>query len=214
MAMLHYQRVGADTVGTTTGTRETIGTITLPSNCTNVYGILAQRGSSATTTAAEATQGKFYVNPRSIGIQEFNFFGATPGGGTCATNIGGYWDTGIYVPFRALGPPANETVTFTYDTITEMTQEDYAQVFLLTSNGGIDQSVLAQRGHSLNALQKWCDWSESARDIDIYDSTSEVMAQTISVPASVGLIHAMAVTVSSTDNTTAGEHFAGYIMNN
>ena len=203
--MLHYQRVGADTVGTTTGTRETIGTITIPSNCTNVYGILAQRGSSATTTAAEACQGKFYVNPRSIGIQEFNFMGGTPTGGGCATNIGSSYDPGIYVPFRNLAPPANETITFTYDTLIEMTQEDYAQVFLLTSNGGIDQSVLAQRGESLTALQKWCDWSETARDVDIYDSTSEVMAQTISVPASVGLIHAMSVTVASTDNTTAGE---------
>ena len=98
--MLHYQRVGADTVGTTVDTKETVGTITIPSNTTNVYGILAQRGSSGTTTAAEAGVGEFFVNPRSIGIQEFNFPSNGSGGGA-ATNEAGVYDSGTFIPFRA-----------------------------------------------------------------------------------------------------------------
>ena len=211
MPMLHYQRVGADTLGTTAATRETIGTITIPSNATNVWAIIAQRGSTATTTADEGCVADFFVQPNSIGLAEFSFASAQPTGGGAATNEAGVYDPGTYVPFRALSTCANEQVTFSYEAPFAMTQEDYGQAFLLTSNGGIDATVLDQRGEGLSALKKWCDWSVTAWDADIYDSTSEVMAETITVPASVGLIHAAMVTVVPTDNLTAGEHFAGYI---
>ena len=69
MPMLHYQRVGADAVGTTAATYETVGTITLPSNATNVHAMIFQNASTATMTTAEAVHGQFIVNPRSLALK-------------------------------------------------------------------------------------------------------------------------------------------------
>ena len=211
--MLHYQRVGADTVGTTIATPEAVGTITIPSNATNVHAFIFQAGSTATQTTAEAVHGEFEVNPRSIGTQTFTVLSGHGCGAGAATNEGPIYDPGLFYLYKPTsGSVANEQVTFRYDALApEPTTEMYVQAFLLSSNGGIDTAVLKNRGEPLNALSSYSNWSDTAWDADIGDVVSEQFANNISVPANVSLIHAITVVVNGDAVYTAGEHLAGYL---
>ena len=145
MAMLHYQTINADALGTTAGTRESIGSITIPSNATNLWGLYAQTVGTSVTTAAEAVSGKFILEMASLGKKTLQFMAPQGIGGSPATNIPPTFDYGIFHPYRSTtgNAVANETLNFYYDALDpEPTEEKCVQISILSSNGGINQDVL------------------------------------------------------------------------
>ena len=214
MGKLRIQVVGADTVGSTYGSRETIGTVTLPSDCEELLGFLVQRGSTATTTTAEATQGRVFAQS-ALFYDMLELTCGQPTGSGAATNEAGVWDPGIFYPVRKRDSKmkvANEKITFYYDTQIEMTQEDYVQVFVFSTEGGIDKTVMSQRGDPLTAINKIVDWSGICFDGAINAAVSEAInTQTVTVPAGVEVIHGVVVTVANDAVNTAGEHLAAYV---
>lgn len=214
MAMLHYQRVAADAVGTTARTREAIGSITLPNNATKLHGLIIQTESTGAMTTAEAFQptviieGNELLNTSSMECMTSNGFG-----GGAGTNEGGRFDPGFYIPIQT-NPginPANVTIDFYADLLLDATSESYAQVWALSSNGAIDEAVFKNRGHGLAALNTKCRWWATAFDIDIGDAATELFANNVTVPSYVKLITGMLVSVSTDAVPTADEHFAGYL---
>ena len=212
MVILHYYRNGADTLGTTTGAEETIGTYQIPSKATAFYGWIFQDTSTATTTTAEGTQGKFIVNSPEItgGAQTFLAgSGSMAGGGT---NESSTYDPGIFIPFLPLHGFKNSTITYTYDTCNEMTQENYAQVFTLwSSDGAVPLELFKNRGYPLDGLNTFVRYGRVASDIDIYDNAREDLAETITLPSSARRVVAAIVSIKSDAIETDGEHFAGYL---
>jgi len=216
MVVLHYYRNGADTVGTTTGAAEAIGTYQIPSKADGFYGWIFQDASTGTTTTAEGTQGIFIVSSPEItgGPQEFLAgSGSMEGAGT---NESSTYDPGIFIPWisRLPGPDGfrNSILTYTYDTAIEMTQENYAQVFTLwSSQGTVPPAAFRNRGYPLSGVNTFLKYAQVASDVDIGDVVIEIMAETITLPTAAKRIVAVAVSLKSDAIGTDGEHFAGYI---
>ena len=206
MAMLHYQRQGADAVGTLAGTVEAIGAITLPNNATKLYGFIFQDGSTGVTTTAEGLLGIFTTLPNELGKRNLTCHSGTGLGGSPAANIPPTYDPGFFVPFKT-NPvsPANVTIDFQYDIAEDATNEQFAQVFALTSNGAIDESVLKNRGRGLDAIKTYSSWWDSIHDEDIGLAVAEAMDTNIIVPSWVKLITGIAISVQSDVVYTAGE---------
>lgn len=129
-------------------------------------------------------------------------------------NAGSLADEGQFIPYQVPNgvSVANETLTFSYDAhIPEPTPEVCAQVFVLTSNGGINEAVLANRGVGLGALRTKSSWWDTASDADIGNAASEAFAESITVPGYVSLITAIGVAVQNDAVPTAEEHLMGYL---
>ena len=212
MVNLHYFRNGADTVGTTTGAIETIGTYQVPSKATAFHGWWFMDTSTGTTTTAEATQGIFLVDSPDItrGTQTF-LAGAGTGEGP-GTNESSTFDPGFMVLYDSKGTFKNSTLTFQYDTAIEMTQENYASVFTMWSSDGVTPNeIFRNRGHPTTGLNTIIKHARVASDNDIYDKTSEVFAETITLPSDARRVIGIVVSVKSDAIPTDGEHLAGHI---
>ena len=208
MGILHYQRVAADTVGTTAGTFENIGSITLPNNATKFYGIIVQDESTGTRTTAESMQGVFRFHGNELTrTSTMEVLAGTGTGGQSAGNIGGSFDPGFFIPIQTTPgvSPANVTITLEYDILNTGTADNYAQVWALTSDGVIDESVLKNRGMGLSALSTYSTWFNTCEDLTIGSATAETLDTTVTVPSYVKLITAMAVSVTADAVQTAGE---------
>lgn len=212
MVNLHYFRNGADTVGSTVGAIEAIGTYQVPSKSTAFHGWWFMDTSSSTTTTAEGTNGKFLVDSPDIthGTQTF-LAGAGTGEGA-GTNESSTYDPGYMVLYQPKGNFKNATLTYSYDIVNEMTQENYASVFTMWSSDGVTpDAIFRNRGHPTSGLNTIIKHSRVASDIDIYDNAIEVMAETITLPSDARRVVAMMVCVKSDAIPTDGEHFAGHI---
>lgn len=213
MVVLHYHRTGADAMGTTTGAEEEIGTYQIPSKATGFYGWIFQDGSTATTTTAEATQGKFIASSPEITGSPQEFLAGSGSMSGAGTNESSLYDPGIFIPFTPrITAFQNSTLSYSYDTCIEMTQENYAQVFTLWSSGGVvPATAFRNRGYPLDGINEFLRYGQIASDVDIYDEAIEIMAETITLPTAAKRIVACIVSVKSDAIETDGEHFAGYI---
>ena len=213
MAVLHYQQVSADAVGTLAGTVEAIGNITLPSNCSKLYGIIVQDGSTGVKTTAEGVVGQFICQFNELAKTSSMMLTSGSGFGGAPAATAASVDPGFFVPIQTSSGvnPANVTMSFTYDIVLDSTDEQFAQVFALSSNGPINEAVLANRGRGLDALKTASTWWDTADGPAIGVALATATATNITVPSYVKLITAMAIQVQTDAVLTAGEHWGGYV---
>ena len=212
MGILHYDVVRADVVGTTADTPETIGTIQLLPETSDVHLLFIQDVSTATRTSAEATSGTFNFNFRSLLNDILVVPSAFGEGGTGATNINGAWCNGKFIPLRVnkKADLGNARITGTYEVnLPEPTSDMAAQFMLAYSVGGIDKNFLANRGLAQSGALKtaisWCDREED----DNVGPTVTAFAHTnaITVPHWVSRVTAVGNMANNDAIASANEHF-------
>ena len=218
---LKSQVVQADAVGTTTGSPERVGVITLPKDTTNVHAIMLQAVSSAVMTTAEALLGTFLIDSADLGIQNWERNSGLNLGGGPSTNMAPIASPLVIVPLdinSSKGGSSLDSLQITFDfevSAPEPTSDVAAQAFIVSSDaGGIGPNAL-------EALWKYAgNWGRypfvtdnwyTANDDEIGDATAEQMDDTINVEAKYSKITAMETQITPDAVSTDDEQILAYV---
>lgn len=205
---LYYKTVRADVVGTTIGSVENIGTITLNEYARRVDAMLFQVVSTATLTTAEATMGKVQVLSDDLDINTMEWNGGINLGGAPSTNMQALCSKPVQVNLLKECSPNNK-IDFKYDAIApEPTSEVAVQCTIAYDDGDLPDDVLEAL---LRGFPLVTDFGYHASDDEIGDALTEDLDETISIAGKYNHLNRILLDVSPDAVFTADEHFLGYL---
>jgi hypothetical protein len=208
MPHIHFDLVDADAVGATTGSPQTIGTVTTSADCTDILAVFGQSVSTGTRTTAEALQGLFILNPQGVLPEQITWQDRHAGGGGQATNLQGYMNRGSIVPLMPkTSNLANRSMVFSFDTAIESTSEYWAQAGVMYAEGGYPVEVMQNRDKVATRIS----WSGHFGNAAVGTALSEAFTNTLRIPSWVSEIVAIEINVMTDAVVTAAEHLGGYV---
>jgi len=208
MPHIHYRTIHADAVGTTALALEAIGDILTSADCTDVNGFCLVKADTTSLTAAEALQGEFIINPRTLGNDTLRIMSPSGAGGAPAA-IQGYYEYPKFVPFLPkIKDTADKKFTFQYDAVVpEPTSEVCAQASLVFAEGSYPVDVLK----NVRNLATRISWAGSVTDDICATALAMAFPETMTIPGWVNEIVAVGVTIVPDIALTATEHMVGYV---
>jgi hypothetical protein len=211
-AITHFDLVVADTSTTTSGTEETVGTVTTLSETQDIMAFWAQAASTGVRTAAEGVAPEIIVNPKSVLPEEIRFAAGDSDGGAPATNIAAYVSYGKFLPIMPTTTDlGNRDITFKADLAYEATGDNALQTGVFYATGSYDVDALKNRGIGIDALQSRIRWSDTMSLLDNDGATSKAFPESITIPGWCSEVVAIGLRVEPDAALTAGEVFLAYV---
>lgn len=211
-AITHFDIAQKDAATTTSGTEETVGTITTLSETTDVIGFFVQFANTGTRTAAEGVAPEMVINPKSILPEEIRVMAGDGDGGAPATNIAATVNYGKFIPIMPTTTDlGNREITAKSDLAYEATGDNAAQFGVFYATGGYDLAVLRNRGIGIEALSSRIRFSQTMSLLDNNGVLTKAFPESITIPGWCSEVVAIGLRAEPDASLTAGEVFLGYV---
>ena len=208
MARLRYDTVYKGEVGSTAGTEEQIGQLTLNPDATDLVGLLMAKAEE-NPTGAEAVQGNFIWKMGSLAFDDLTIQAGTSVGGRPATNSMAFFEEPKFVPFASVNANVgNKRITVNFDLQSpDASSEMAALASVAYSEGSIPADVLSNIGQ-LRTRQRW---SDTDNENITSGATSEQFTNSMNIPNWVKELVAIGITIQIDAAQQADEHIIGYL---
>lgn len=208
MSRIRYDTVYKGQVGSTAGTEEQIGQITLNPDATDLIGLVMAKAEE-NPTGQEAVQGTFKFKMGSLAFDDLNIQAGSSVGGRPNTNSMAFWEKPKFVPFASVNSNVgNKKITVNFDLqAPDASAEMAALASVCYAEGSVPADVLKNIGQVMTRVR----WSDTDNENITSGATSEQFTNAMNIPNWVKELVAIGVTIQIDAAQQADEHIIGYL---